>query len=84
MLLRETIYYLMSDKQLNKRIKRLEVKVKEATDPREKIKNLEDVADLVNATLRKNRHDKKFLRMFGVAMQELLDGSEEKMKKSRV
>ena len=79
MLLRETMYYLMSDEMLSKRIEHLDAKIKTATDHREKLKNLEDATDLVKATLRKNRHNKKFLRQFGISMQELLDESESKM-----
>lgn len=79
MLLRETMYYLMSDEMLSKRIEHLGAKVSTATDPREKIKNLEDVTDIVNAILRKNRKNKKFLEEYRNAMQELLNGSESKM-----
>ena len=76
MLVRETMYYLMSTKMLNKRVNRLGVKISKETDPSKKIKILGDISDIVKATIRKNRRDKKFLDDVANSLQELVDENE--------
>lgn len=76
MLARQYVYYLMSNKMLNKRVNRLGVKIQQETDPRKKFKILDDVTDAAKATIRKNRFDKAFMKRVGKELGELLEQSE--------
>lgn len=75
MLVRETVYYLMSTKMLNKRANRLLVELKKEDDIMKKIKILNDITDAANATIRKNRFDKAFMKEVNFELQELLEKS---------
>lgn len=83
MLVREAVYYLMSDKMLDKRIERLGAKIQTEVDPRVKIEILGDITDIVKAIIRKNRHNKRMLRNIGNELEELLEESEAQMEMSR-
>lgn len=61
MTVREGLYFIMSDGLISKRLAYLQAKMNKETDPREKIKILGEVTDIVNATIRKNRKDLEFL-----------------------
>lgn len=75
MLVRETVYYLMSNKMLNKRANRLAAKLQSEDDIMKKIKILNDITDAANATIRKNRFDKAFMKEVTFELQELLEKS---------
>ena len=76
MLLRETMYYCMTNKQLDKRVERLGVKIKNETDPKKKIELLGDISDIVKTLIRKNSNNESFMTYVGDTLNGLLHKSE--------
>lgn len=75
MLVRKVVYNLMSDKMLNKRACRLAVKLQEEDDIMKKLKILDAITDAAEASIRKNRFDKAFMKEVTFELQELLEES---------
>lgn len=61
MLLRETAYYFMSDKQLEKVVRRISKKLETETNEKKVMKYLNELADVGKALIRKYRHDADFM-----------------------
>lgn len=75
MMVRQYVYYLMSNEMLNKRANRLAVKLREEDDIMKKLRILDDITDAAEASIRKNRFDKKFMKEAYFELQELLEKS---------
>ena len=75
MLLRKTVYNLMSTEMLNKRIDRLVIKLQKEDDFGKKFRLLRAITDAADIVMRKNQFDEKFLKEIGFKHLEILEKS---------
>ena len=75
---RTVMYFVMSNKLLNKRIAYLNVKLSNETDPMKRIELLQDATDLLKAVIYKNRNNAQLMMHIGEQLKELSANSEVK------
>lgn len=82
MFVREVVYYCMSQKQLDKEIERLRLKIESESDFDKKFEYIKALTDVVKTLIRKNRKNKKFMQDVRKTLNELQTQSEESMLES--
>ena len=75
MLLRKTVYNLMSTDMLNKRIDRLAIKLQKEDDFGKKFRLLRAITDAADIVMQKNQFDEAFLKEIGFKHLEILEKS---------
>ena len=71
MLVREIVYYYMSNEQLHKEITRLRFKLENETDVKKKMKYLHALSDAIKALIRKYRNDEVFMEYVTFELNKL-------------